>query len=135
MPAIETDCPPERLRDEDIKTFQPHELAERRISTPNSCVSDLTGFSELRLNSVSSGMHKPILRDLHDVRCDVMMNWLYQQQMERLWTDGSQDEGVVLKKSREAFSCCPSDLAKIDDGFYKAVVLLNVRVGSVTWLI
>lgn len=65
---------------------------------------------------------------MNDLKCDVMVNWLYQQQMERLWTAGGIDEGVVLKKARGAYTCCPADITEEPYGFFKAVETLNVRV-------
>ncbi|KAF2769078.1 hypothetical protein EJ03DRAFT_343541 [Teratosphaeria nubilosa] len=56
-----------------------------------------------------------------------MVNFLYQQQMERLWTAGGLDEGVVLKKNRAAYTACPSDLSDEPYGFFRAVETLNVR--------
>ena len=67
-------------------------------------------------------------QDLNDIKCDVMVNWLYQQQMERLWTAGGHDEGVVLKKSRGAYTCCPEDIINDPYGFVNAIQALNVRV-------
>jgi hypothetical protein len=66
--------------------------------------------------------------DLNEIKCDVMVNWLYQQQMERLWTAGGADEGVVLKKSRGQYTCCPADVVDEPYGFFKAIETLNVRV-------
>ena len=66
--------------------------------------------------------------DLNDIKCDVMVNWLYQQQMERLWTTGGEDEGVVLKKSRAVYTCCPPDIIDEPQGFFRNVEALNVRV-------
>ncbi|WPH01751.1 Hypothetical protein R9X50_00460300 [Acrodontium crateriforme] len=65
--------------------------------------------------------------DINEIKCDVMVNWLYQQQMERLWTAGGHDEGVVLKKSRSSYTCCPADIIEEPYGFLKAVETLNVR--------
>ncbi|KAK5727507.1 hypothetical protein LTR15_003403 [Elasticomyces elasticus] len=65
--------------------------------------------------------------NLNELKCDVMVNWLYQQQMERLWTAGGHDEGVLLKKGRAAYTCCPADLAEEPYGFFKNVEMLNVR--------
>lgn len=66
--------------------------------------------------------------NLNEIKCDVMVNWLYQQQAERLWTSGGIDEGVVLKKSRGEYTCCPPDIVDEPYGFFKAVESLNVRV-------
>lgn len=73
--------------------------------------------------------------DLRDIKCDVMANWLYQQQMETLWTAGAPDEGVVLKKTRGSYTCCPADLVEEPYGFYRAIETLNVRVSIVTIII
>jgi len=66
--------------------------------------------------------------DFNDLKCDVMVNWLYQQQMEKLWTAGGHDEGVMLKKNRGAYTCCPADIVEEQFGFFQAVQMLNVRV-------
>ena len=66
--------------------------------------------------------------ELRDIKCDVMVNWLYQQQMEMLWTAGDADEGVVLKKGRGAYTCCPPELMDEPYGFFRAVEALNVKV-------
>lgn len=66
--------------------------------------------------------------DITEIKCDVMVNWLYQQQMERLWTAGGHDEGVVLKKGRGAYTCCPADIVSEPFGFFRAVETLNVKV-------
>ncbi|KAF4550532.1 Hypothetical protein D9617_17g048000 [Elsinoe fawcettii] len=65
--------------------------------------------------------------ELRDIKCDVMVNWLYQQQMEMLWTAGAADEGVVLKKTRGMYTCCPADIMEEPFGFYKSIEMLNVR--------
>ncbi|RMY74176.1 hypothetical protein D0862_14158 [Hortaea werneckii] len=65
--------------------------------------------------------------EINEIKCDVMVNWLYQQQMERLWTAGGHDEGVILKKGRGAYTCCPADIVEEPYGFFKAVETLNVR--------
>lgn len=68
--------------------------------------------------------------NINEIKCDVMVNWLYQQQMERLWTAGGHDEGVVLKRSKAQYTCCPADIIEEPYGFFKAVETLNVRVRS-----
>ena len=68
------------------------------------------------------------LEEIIDIKCDVMVNWLHQQQLESMWSSGSSGEGVVLKKTRDNFTCCPSELAESRGEFYDAVRMLNVRV-------
>ncbi|KAH0373699.1 hypothetical protein KCU65_g253, partial [Aureobasidium melanogenum] len=65
--------------------------------------------------------------EILDIKCDMMVNNLYQKQMELLWTAGGHDEGILLKKSRGKYACCPSDLESEPYGFFKAVETLNVR--------
>ena len=68
--------------------------------------------------------------EITDIKCDVMVNWLHQQQLEAMWASGGPGEGVVLKKTRENFTCCPNDLAGYRHDFFDAVRALNVRVRS-----
>ncbi|KKY13398.1 putative glycosyl transferase family 2 [Diplodia seriata] len=71
----------------------------------------------------SSGMDQ-----LSEIKCDVMVNWLHSQQEEKLWCAGEYEEGVVLKKARGSYACCPAELAEEPNGFLKAIEQLNVRV-------
>lgn len=73
------------------------------------------------------------MEEINAVKCDVMVNWLHQQQMERLWTSGAQGEGVILKKNRREFVCCPSELASDPEGIFTALESLNVKVSYVTF--
>lgn len=68
--------------------------------------------------------------EINDIKCDMMVNHLYSQQMELLWTAGGHDEGALLKKSRGQYACCPSDLESEPNGFFKAIQTLNVRVSK-----
>ncbi|KAI9743921.1 MAG: hypothetical protein M1818_002655 [Claussenomyces sp. TS43310] len=62
-----------------------------------------------------------------DIKSDIMVSYLYQRQLERLWSLGSSSEGVVLKKTRNNFTACPADLQRENGGFYDQVVALNVK--------
>ncbi|KAJ8609740.1 hypothetical protein MRB53_038977 [Persea americana] len=68
------------------------------------------------------------IEDLVNIKCEVMVNWLHQQQMERLWTSGEPEEGVMLKKARGLYTCCPADLAQDQSTFFQAVNTLNVKL-------
>lgn len=63
-----------------------------------------------------------------DIKHEVMVNYLYQQQCSHLWVaDGSGDvEGVLLRKSRGSYMACPPRLA--DSAFAMACATLNVQV-------
>ncbi|KAE9378208.1 hypothetical protein N431DRAFT_329529 [Stipitochalara longipes BDJ] len=62
-----------------------------------------------------------------DIKTDLMVNWLHQQQMERLLSSGAPSDGVILKKARASFACSPPHLRKEANGFYDNVVAMNVR--------
>lgn len=65
---------------------------------------------------------------LDDIKHEVMVNYLYQQQCAHLWvSDGSGEvEGVLLRKSRGSYMACPPRLA--ESAFAMACATLNVPV-------
>jgi hypothetical protein len=66
---------------------------------------------------------------INDIRSDIMVNWLYEQQLRNQYISGAQDafEGVVLKKARGTFTCCPPQMAAIPDSLFAVVARMNVR--------
>jgi hypothetical protein len=66
--------------------------------------------------------------DLTDIKCDVMVNWLQQQQLENMWSGGGPNEGVILKKRAHEFVSSPSTLSEESGGYFDAIRLLNVKV-------
>jgi len=57
-----------------------------------------------------------------------MVNWLYEQQLCKQLASGTDPyEGVVLKKTRGTFICCPPQMAAIPDSLYAVVSRMNVR--------
>lgn len=65
---------------------------------------------------------------LRDIKCEVMVNWLHSKQEERIWSTGEPGEGVVLKKAKGQYVCCPTELKDDQSLFFQMVGLLNVRV-------
>ena len=64
-----------------------------------------------------------------DVKNDMMVNWLYEQQLRKQYASGlDQVEGVVLKKARGDFTCFPPELQADPTGLFAMVVKMNVRV-------
>src|SRR4051794_35839263 len=62
-------------------------------------------------------------------RNDIMLKFLYQRQLEKLWSDKSfNEQGVMLKRSKHDFICKPQNLLLRTDGLYDQVKLLNVKV-------
>jgi len=68
------------------------------------------------------------IEEVLDIKSDVMVNFLHQQQMERLWTSHMPTEGVVLKKSRGNYTCSPDILRREIGGLFDQVVTMNVKV-------
>jgi hypothetical protein len=65
---------------------------------------------------------------LDDIKHEVMVNYLYQQQCANLWvSDGSGEiEGVLIRKSRNTYMACPPQLGS--SAFAAACAALNVQV-------
>jgi len=65
---------------------------------------------------------------LEDIKHEVMVNYLYQQQCSHLWvSDGSGEcEGVLLRKAHGHYLACPPQLA--NSMFAMASAELNVQV-------
>jgi hypothetical protein len=65
---------------------------------------------------------------LDDIKHEVMVNYLYQQQCSHLWvSDGSGEiEGVLLRKSKNTYMACPPQLGS--SPLAAACAGLNVQV-------
>ena len=65
---------------------------------------------------------------IDDIKHEVMVNYLYQQQCSQLWvSDGSGEvEGVLLRKARGHYMACPPQLG--NSSFAMACAALNVQV-------
>ncbi|KAH9906612.1 glycosyl transferase family group 2-domain-containing protein [Xylariomycetidae sp. FL2044] len=65
---------------------------------------------------------------LLDIKADVGCSWLYQQQLERQYATGIlPGEGVIVKKTKNNYYCCPPQLQHIRNGLYDMGMELNVR--------
>jgi hypothetical protein len=71
---------------------------------------------------------------LDDIKHEVMVNYLYQQQCSHLWvSDGSGEiEGVLLRKSRNQYMACPPQLGT--SPFATACAALNVQVNRLMFM-
>lgn len=119
----------------EAKANAPAEMTEKSspttaIGTPGTMTPAIGGWSTPAsiYPAGAPEFRSSQMDDINEIKCDVMVNWLYQQQMEKLWTAGGIDEGVVLKKGRGQYTCCPGDIVDEPYGFFKAVETLNVRV-------
>lgn len=66
----------------------------------------------------------------NDEKCEIMVEYLHQQQQQLRWTSNTVDEGVVMKKAKNSFTSCPKSLEDVNDGFRSHIQALNVRVRS-----
>lgn len=66
--------------------------------------------------------------EMGDVRCEMVIQWLHQQQVEKSWFENTAGEGVVLRKSKGVYLCCPDQLAEPPMEFRSAIEALNVKV-------
>lgn len=70
---------------------------------------------------------------MEEIKHEVMVNYLFQQQCSRLWVgDGSGElEGVLIRKSRGNYMACPPQLANSAFAYYCAQ--LNLQVYLQIW--
>ncbi|KAK2068327.1 hypothetical protein P8C59_002969 [Phyllachora maydis] len=58
----------------------------------------------------------------------MMVNWLYEQQVRKQYASCHNPfEGVVLKKTRGNYTCCPPHMAALPASLFTAVCQMNVR--------
>lgn len=98
----------------------PLDLNDFELRAPSSNFG--SSRNSLSARSVNSSVF------LDDIKHEVMVNYLYQQQCAHLWvSDGSGDiEGVLLRKTRGTYMACPPALG--DSTFAMACSALNVQV-------
>ncbi|KAK0671704.1 glycosyl transferase family group 2-domain-containing protein [Cercophora samala] len=98
-----------------------HNEHELQLPTPRGS-SRPQSVSGRSVKSTGSSMF------LDDIKHEVMVNYLYQQQCSHLWvSDGSGEiEGVLLRKSRGQYMACPPSLG--NSPFAMACAALNVQV-------
>jgi hypothetical protein len=61
-------------------------------------------------------------------KCDLMVKFLRQRQLEKVWSNTEDGEGVVLKRGKGDFVCQPSNLLVERNGLFAQVGQLNVKV-------
>lgn len=120
--------PPSAL---DMVEDQPRPIPPRsRTSSPLAMLSPAGSLSSPPTRSVS-----PDVRDgtknryLEDIRHEVMVNYLFQQQCAHLWLDHenpSDCEGVIVRKAKGTYLTCPPDL--VHSKLASACFDLNLQV-------
>ncbi|KAM0461895.1 hypothetical protein ACHAPV_002608 [Trichoderma viride] len=122
-------APPPRLQHEGRQSV----LSEKTPSSASVNDMDLQAptprFHSRRQSSSGASTPASVQSSLFldDIKHEVMVNYLYQQQCSQLWvSDGSGEiEGVLLRKARGHYMACPSALA--NSPFALACAALNVQ--------
>lgn len=104
-----------------------HELTDALELRPPFMPGSGTGST----SGVGSSRSSAFMID--DIKHEVMVNYLYQQQSSHLWVNpnplpgqNSGDEGVLLRKSKGYYMACPPALG--NSLFAEACIALNVHV-------
>jgi len=102
------------------------DLPPPRLGSPSSPSSLSRPASSRSISSKGPGRAD----EVDYVKCEVMANWLHSKQEEKRWVGNGRGEGVVLKRGRGVYTCAPRELEDDEEGFARAVRMLNVRVCS-----
>ncbi|KAI9787052.1 MAG: hypothetical protein M1816_007723 [Peltula sp. TS41687] len=65
---------------------------------------------------------------LLQLKSEMMVEHVWKQQRQKMWSVGRPGEGVVLKKARGDYVSAPQSLAYRPNGLFEAVRAMNVRV-------
>ncbi|KAK6210383.1 glycosyltransferase family 2 protein [Colletotrichum tabaci] len=77
--------------------------------------------------ALTAGMRDKHASSIHDLRADVTVHSLYQDQLRKMYASAwNLGEGCVLKKGRNDYVCAPPQLSTIPNGFFDMVSQLNV---------
>ena len=87
-------------------------------STPNGPYGNGSSRASLSGSSVKSSY-------LDDIKHEVMVNYLFQQQCASMWIAdvSGESEGVLVRKSKSSYLACPSDL--VSSVFAAGIMQLN----------
>jgi len=127
MPVFDQNSIPSRTSSGLHNAWIPHLIHDDNSSSEGIGSSEGSLFPDGDFRTGTPGSIK-------DIKCEVMVNWLHSKQEEKIWTTGEPGEGVVLRKSKGAYVCCPLELQHDESRFYQAVARLNVRVCLISTL-
>lgn len=110
---------------QDIATSVPLRITD---SSGNGFSSPFESPSQSDTASIDARSTRSIRSAFEDIKHEVMVNHLYQQQCARLWVSDSSGEleGVLLRKSRGNYLSCPYELQ--DSYFAQMCTELNAQV-------
>lgn len=101
-------------------SFPPSE-SRAAIDGCSTDVSQSATQSEALSSSVGSNA-------IRDIKCDILANWLYTKQEEKVWTGGEPGEGVFVKRSKDSYAYAPREIVEDGTTLHQSITQLNVRV-------
>ena len=110
--------------------FKPAQKSQEGKFATEKTIPDVIAEGAINLDALNPGIMAgaPSADLMNTLKCEIMADYLHQQQQQRRWIVAEVDEGVILKKSRNNYTCCPVELSHNDMGLAKAIETLNVRV-------
>jgi hypothetical protein len=63
-------------------------------------------------------------------RCEILSRWLYEKQIERMWSTKGPGEGVFVKISKGNYTCVPLELVEDGSRLFEAILQMNIRVSE-----
>lgn len=113
-----------------FKTSKPSQtpnISDATSATPSPAIIEHRQ-TPLRPTSVFAAGSFQNEEEIKNMKTEVMAEWLYKQQRLKLWASSGPEEGVMLKKSRGEYTCCPEDLRYMRSGLFEQIVQMNVAV-------
>ncbi|KAI9841817.1 MAG: hypothetical protein M1837_000362 [Sclerophora amabilis] len=108
----------------------PNVQMSEKLQPPTRPPSNFDGMGSTRVGSSRNSVSARSVQSSHmdDIKHEVMVNYLHQQQWSRMWVneDSNPSEGVLLRKFRGNYLAAPSDL--LDSELLFACSALNVQV-------
>jgi hypothetical protein len=122
-----------------MNTFKSYFLAkDDRGEAPTSSSTSFSGNHEshgielnaspLALSTVGSMIG--IEQYPSEMKKEVLVRFLYQEQCRHGFNSGGPDEGVILKKSKGQFTSYPEELQIVDGGLFEIAMQMNHQVCS-----
>ena len=104
------------------------------LKTPGVSGKSTPGYSGSRPASLypTGDFRNSSVDFVSEVKSELMATHLHKEQTIRSWYQGGEGEGVVLKKSRDAFTADPPELKdpRRQNGLFDMVRRLNVKVSE-----
>ena len=109
------------------KPVQKQTISDATSATLSPSIIEYRPTTSRRISSLAAGSSRND-EDIKNMKAEVMAEWLYKHERLKLWASSGPEEGVILKKSRGEYTCCPEDLRYMRSGLFEQIVQMNVAV-------